>query len=459
MISGIDTDLDLMCATTQWGGAVVPIGIAVDEVEAMAIDPWRDARLEGKSGPNAPFVPAVDNGFVTDGLEFPRARITGLPTLAEVCEVSRRLGFAVGYSNSVGEDLGWSNTDGGDPGGTESDPTEPLEVVVSPSVSANVHVFQTEAGARAYLDWVPTTGWTGEPETKLLPEAGSDALLLRGLSDAAQVEVALVRRGSVVGEVTVIGTAGRALDAEAASMAVTFGRRIDSVGASGLPFDVMQALSVPLTQTEWSRALANEFLSGSLAVWIEGRSAYSSQSYDPLGEVCGDNYDYDFWTGREAVEAGLLYSTTSSGVLYADAASMDNMECELQPVVATVFTAFADSARAKAAMRKYVTYGLALPGGRLFDVPGIDGAVGVRHLYDPEGAPASLTVAGYSLNVYFTRGPSLARVVLVKPSLMFDDGVTQATISEEDLAADQDAISSASRMWAARLDRILSQTR
>lgn len=404
-------DADLPCTATQQGGQLVPLGIALHELQAMTIDPWAEKGLEGG---RARLNKANRGGFIDNELySFWALELTGEDHDARnaACVAVQRLGRVIGYRyfyDGFGRDDYWD-----------------------PLISTTVHLFQTEAGAKAFMAWQPSAPWQAGagPVVEPLPAAGPDAVLVSSEPHWGRVHIALVRRGPLVGEVFVSGPSDWTSSVDPGALAVALGDRMDSVTPTGRPFDVVHVMSTPLTEAEW----------------------------DSLGDP-GAPYPDLGGGGGAAVDA----SGPALGMYVSLLHPTEEVEPEHgppeYPVGGTEVTLFRDESAAAAALADLVGDGLAAPGGQRFDVPGIDGAVGVSQ-YTPPDYPEERGFIGYTWSVLFIHGAAVARAFIAGGPESYEEGdCEEATCTPGPVVnwqRDKEWVIDAAQAWAVRLDRVL----
>jgi hypothetical protein len=310
----------------------------------------------------------------------------------------------------------------------------------APQVSTMVHLFQTEAGAKAFLAWQPSAPWHAgfHPEVDPLPAGGSDSVLVTSTPvqdhQRWRVEVALVRRGPLVGEVVVSGPDSWTSKVKAAVLGAALGKRMDSVTPTGRPFDAVEVISAPLTLDDWR----------SLDRGDKGYSALTMNWFWPpswSGDESRRSWHYDArqWAGTE-VAADASQRGTYRSLLLSPGEDLGF------PAGGTELTVYRSRAAAAAALEDTVETGLAAPGGERFEVPTVDGAVGVQHW-----TPEEEEFIGYTWNVYFTHGPALARAFIAGGPTDWESDTEEAATWERNKQWAVDAATA----WQDRLDRVL----
>ena len=142
-----------------------------------------------------------------------------------------------------------------------------------PSLSASVWAFDSKAHAREYVERLAPNilDQADQPVRAALPAAGNGAVLWRSGSGRHFTDLALMRRGNLVGEVVTAGFTtdghGEAIEPLARALADQMAR----VKPRARPYDAAAVLAAPLPIEAWS-ALG------------EDRSTY------PEVGNCGDSY-------------------------------------------------------------------------------------------------------------------------------------------------------------------------
>lgn len=380
----------------------------------MALDPWIEARLKGRKGPHLRF--EHDSGFTIDD-----------PDDTGCLDVSQ--GRVVGFWHDVveGGDDFYENLPNCEDGCSE----RPAQV------RTEVDLFVTSAEARDYVASLTAA----RPASALSPiaQAGDGAVLYDETSDGYREQIAWVRRGSVVGTVEVRGPQGRPLDADAAALAVAFSRQIESAPQTGRPFDAIQTIAAPLPSSEWpatglvgagwgaATSELTEFWSPD-AGYYDFAYGFSRYGEDPDGQ---GSKEAARMARNDAVRHGRLVSVHLHLFPPEDSDLLDaGADTEL--------TLYSTTSGARQALVDRVNLALMYPGGQRFQVPGLDGAVGVRTWTDAGSTPP--TFEGYTWSVYFTHGPSVARALI-------------ATQDPGDAA--RASVTRAAQRWEVRLDRVL----
>jgi hypothetical protein len=432
VVGGIDSDLG--CTAAQRGGRLVRLGIALPELAAMTIDPMAGVGDEGAENGFLDRHGSVVNEAYPYWLAGNIDDVAWYQSLPEVCDAFTRFGRVIGYGHSYR--------------GYPLDASEGHPEL--PHVFTMVHLFQTEAGAKAFMAWQPSAPWHAgsKPVVKPLDGAGADALVVSSTPKWGRVEVALMRRGRLVGEAFVSGPGSWTSEVKAATLAVAQAAKIESVTVTGQPFDVVQIMSAPLTLLDW-HSLKSPGVYPEL-MCFEACSGDWASGADPWPW----RYDARTWTGKPGVRApGLAPDVTTpprrsllgvyGTILWVD---------EELPAGGTELAIYQDQAAASDALQEILRVGLVAPGGQLFDVPGLDGAVGLRYWTPPED-PDDRDFIGYTWNVFFTHGLALARAFIAG-----GPGSDDEEDSEPEAASQRNnqwAIDAATA-WHARLDHVLS---
>jgi hypothetical protein len=396
LLGGVESDQP--CTATQQAGEPVSLGVALQEVAEMSVDP-RDLGLTGENW-------MYESAFVDNaeyGLEWP-----------DGCDAAQRLGRVTGHSQSV------------------TDYALMQDGSAAPQVMTQVHLFQTGQGAQAYLSWAPLgTPWpcvfclnvtgaspaAGSTSVEPLTDLGPDAVVVRSVAAEGTREVVLVREGAVVGEATVISPPDARPAVAVEDVGTRLADQIRAVRPTGQPYDVMQVMSAPAPLAAWGPDYAAlEWDIG----YAGGRDNWEfvEMSMDPTG-AAADLETLSRLAGFQANYSG-------------------------PPWAATAITVFPDADHARAALADVVAdrlagiAGLASPATR-FDVPGIDGAVGLS-LYTSGDGGSQL-----STEVYFAHGAALARAYLVEPA-------ASGAAAE---SREQQAVVAVAQQWVPRLDRVL----
>jgi hypothetical protein len=372
-VGGIGTDEPCTATTSDIDG-LVDLGISLEELVAMNPGP-RELGLP--SGTND-----YGSGFV-DNFEFEEHWPAG-------CEAAKVLGRVTGresYALSlVGEDL------------------------LTRGERVMTHIFQTEAGAAAYFDWLPTSPtpaclscWT--PDTIKPVETtqytvepivlvADEGVLVHMVTEESNDYMALARVGRIVTEVgsffpqSASGTADRAQAARALlRKAVSIqGQASAAHGA----YDANQQMSAPLPREElgdYADALTWDLCcAGGRANW-----EYVELSGDPE-------------MARAIVDAGRLVGFAA--------------HYGWTPTVSTGISVFPDERRAADALEQ-----AKVGKGERFDVTGVDGAVGLRSRITSDGDEES----AIEDRVMFQHGSALASVLVRQPDT---DNATPVDIAE-----------------------------
>lgn len=431
VVGGIDSDLG--CTAAQRGGRLVRLGVALHELAAMTVDPKAGVGVQGvENGLRERHGSAVNEAYpywVAGNIDD----VAWYPSLPAVCDAFKRFGRVIGYGHSYR---------GYPPDGSEGHPQ-------LPHVLTMVHLFQTEAGAKAFMAWQPSAPWHAgsRPVVRPLEEAG-DALVVSSTPKWGCVEVALVRRGRLVSEAFGSGPGSWTSKVKVATLAVAQADKIESVTVTGQPFDVVQIMSAPLTLLDWHSLTSPgdypeltcfEACSGD---WVSGADPWPWR------------HDAQTWTSHPGVLApGLAPDVTAPArrSLLGVYGTIRYVDEEL-PAGGTELGIYQDQTAVSDALQEIVRVGLAAPGGQLFDVPGLDGAVGLRYWTLPED-PEDRDFIGYTWNIFFTRGLALARVFIAGGPGSDDEEDSEP--EEASLRNNQWAIEAATA-WRARLDRVLS---
>jgi hypothetical protein len=398
VLRGIDTDQP--CTATQEGGAPVELGISLQEVAAMTVDPGDLEEFTGDVW--------IHESMFLDNFEFG----TGWP---EGCQAAEVLGRVTGHMQSL---TNYEAAQG---------------EVATPQVLSTVHLFQTAAGAKAYMRWVPEaqpwpcpmcTGMMGgpvslteQPVTETLAGAGAGGVLIHMRSEQGARDVALVRDGTVVGEVIVTGPSGRLPEIDIAALAARQATQISTVEPTGEPYDVMQVMSAPLPISAW----AEDF--GALEWdlnYAGGRDnwEYVQMAMDPT-EAAADLKEYQRLVGYQA-------------------------NFSPPPWVATALTLYPDPERARAALEDIVDDRLTGTTGRAdpatqWDVDGLPDAIGLT-FYTGRAGDRQLVS-----EVWLLHGSSVNRAYVV--------AIGNGSVAEEE--QHKSTVTTIAQQWAPRLDDVL----
>ena len=407
VLGGVDTDQP--CIASVQAGDVARLGITPQELESMVFDPWEASGLPVEVTEEPPWFPMWWSGDVPN--DYLADLLTPDEDSSHECEILAGFGRVMGYHRDVTTDNEVSELEG-------------EAALAQPAILASVHLFQTEAGASAFLRWLPDharphVGDPADRQTQPLPEAGTDAVLVSNSSKWGHEDLALVRRGTIVGEVTVVGPKGRAPDAPASALAVALAERIESAPRTGRPYDIGQMMSAPMPLDQWGAEYA----------------AFAADSQ--FGGM-------DYWEQRYWVDdADDPAPPESSHPLFGYQASYSPEELDWPiPRVATELTVFDDAGHASAAVDRWLSASLLLPGVERFDVPGVGGAVGVRTWTTDAADPTWDN--GYTWTVALPRDRSVARVI-----------IEYGAAEDAAQAHDRQKVIDVARAWVPRLDRIL----
>lgn len=398
MVRGIDTDQP--CTATQEGGAPVKLGIALQEVAAMTVNPKDLDELTGDQW--------THESMFLDNFEFGA-------DWPEGCQAAEVLGRVTGHMQNV---TNYEAAQG---------------EVATPQVISAVHLFQTAAGAKAYMRWVPEaqpwpclmcTGMmggpvslSGKPETETLAGGGAGAVLIHMRGEQGDRDVALVRDGAIVGEVIVTGPSGHLPEIDIEALAARQATQISAEKPTGKPYDVMQVMSAPLPISAW----ADDF--GALEWDLNyggGRDnwEYVQLAIDPT-EAAADLKEYQRLVGYQA-------------------------NFSPPPWVATALTLYPDPERARAALADIVddrlegVTGSADPAVRL-DVDGLPDAIGLT-FYTGRAGDRQLVS-----EVWLLHGSSVDRAYIV--------AVGNGSPAEEEQY--KATVSAVAKQWAPRMDAVL----
>ena len=244
-------DTDQPCTANQANGSLVPLGIGLEDIAAMSPDRELQ-RAVAKTGHDwwteTGFRNNADVAQWGDPVDDPTTWQRGCDALVKFGRVT---GFAAQAQPSCSLE--------GCPSDDEHLPQ---------TVAASVHLLQSEAGAQAFLEWLATSPWesvrdecdwcpfdalvTGSPRPQVehLQRRGSSLARVADRSAVGEVEMVLVRRGRLVGQVLVTGPPGRMPAVDAESLAVAVATRVTSVTTRADPYDVTQVMSAPLRVDE-----------------------------------------------------------------------------------------------------------------------------------------------------------------------------------------------------------------
>jgi hypothetical protein len=278
----------------------------------------------------------------------------------------------------------------------------------SRGVRLAVHVFQTEAGAQAFMEWLPTAPpppalphWTVDAEPNppaitertvtTVPLPGDDAILDHAVTAVSDSQDVLFRRGNVVGQVHLFAPSARPIDVDAAEVSARFAEHLEQQLAEPTTGpDIMAEMSAPLP-----------------------RSAFGDEYADFTWSDCcaggRDNYAY-VWTSADPVKA--QQDVTELGRLGGFAAHYGAQDIS-GAVVATGFSTYPDDDAASRALD--IAKADALAGSSdvftpatLFEVPGIEGAVGFTRTVKLGPDVGDVPEA----RVIFVDGPRLASTII-----------------------------------------------
>jgi hypothetical protein len=329
----------------------------------------------------------------------------------------------MGYTRDLGEEAG-------DPWGDDAEPAP------SGWMSVTVHLFQTTAGARKFIEWATAQWLESYPTAQQqdLPGGGTGDVLMHRTRRGATFDVALVRHGQVVGEVEASKPKGWAEAIDTSAEALRLGRKIASTKPTGKPFDVTAVMSAPLTLAQWEAAEP---------------AAMHHPQLEPMGVDLVGVEDVGSPTEvRHARRFGLVARYSSDVVndawqddTWRDLSDRFDIEALPFPAAGTSLSVYRDAAAARGALADLTAQAMRDPGGQRFRVAGIDGAVGIR---TRSLDWVSEEYVCYGWRIYFTRGPALAQVYL-------------ANSSPAELAWDQDRVWAieAANAWVARLRQVI----
>lgn len=383
LLGGLDTDQPCT-ATLADAPALSSLGIALHEVAAMTPNP-EDLGLTG------------DEWFRTseyaDNFQFTM-------NSPEACEAARQYGRVTGHMQ-------------------RAIPSSPD--VTYAQVQVDAALFQTEAGADAWVTWFAeppaTTTAPASPASSRTVEAltglGDRALLITTTDASSQGSIIILRSGRVVGDAYVWADLGDDPILDVREVAEKVDERISSVDQTGRPVDIVTTMTAPLPLTAWGDEFAD--WTWDWAGYAGGRdnaTFLESASVPKQAEDLVEEY------GRLAGYQATFGSPSGSGW------------------IATGTTTYRDEASARGAMDRIVAdkrngVGDAASPAREFEVPGVPGAIGLA-----QEASGELVT-----DVYFVRGGDLARVFRVR----------EGTTSDTD---DQGLITDMATRFASRLDSL-----
>lgn len=469
--TGIDTDQPCTASSVS-DGAPAKLGIGLEDVAAMLPgDELRKAVAPDGPGTGLEWAVVVsDDGLDAEAvgdnasLAFRFGRMDWL----EGCEAFIRLGRVTGATwEAVSECV----TDECPEDGNGDD----VEVLGVHRLLASVHLFQTEAGAEAFLEWLAPRMWDafqaecprcldemdheqsrGVPELTLLQQGGAKVTRVTGHADFGEAQMALVREGRVVAEVLVAGPPGELPQVDSADLAVAMAAKIAAVPARADPYDITQFMSAPLRAHEfpaWAQDCSTD--SGCPPFEFDlDRSGIASNT-EFLAEMGGPGID----AGR-AAEAAAHIDRFGRSTSYSAHYDLDS-----GPAVGTSLTQYASTHAARSALEDLASdrmiggfparngddFGANVQGR--FEVPGVEGAVGLTLEIHGE-----VTTAPHWI-VLFPHGPGLARVTVTGSSVSHDrdegsDDEAAEPWPTQSADGERYAIEVAQE-YAARLDRIL----
>jgi hypothetical protein len=357
LIGGLDTDQPCT-ATTADLPQLEHLGIALQEVAAMTVDP-EELGLTG------------DDWYRSSEFADNYLYETQWPP---ACEAAKTLGRVTGHQQRAAFV------------GSEESTYKQVQI--------DVHLFQTEAGADAWLTWFPdapsgsdegaqtpsTNGRTVEPLSGL----GDRAIRITSKDVQSEGSVIVLRLGPVVGDVYVWGDAGEPPVLDARDVASRLAARIASVTPTGVPYDVVDTMSSPLPLSAWGAPF--EGWTWDWAGYSGGRdnATFIDSAEDPQqARRLVEEY------GRLVGYQGTYGAPSGPGW------------------IATGITTYRDAASASGAMQQIVADLLApsdAGGARAFDIPAVPGSVGIVRTTGGEGGAQLVTEA------YFLHGAALARV-------------------------------------------------
>ena len=354
LIGGLDTDQPCTATTTDLP-PLDHLGIALQEVAAMTVDP-----LElGLTGDDWYRSSEFADNYMFE-TQWPPA-----------CEAAKTMGRVTGHQQRavfVGSE--------------ESTYTQ---------VQIDVHLFQTEAGADAWLTWFPDApsgsdegsqaSSTQERTVEPLPGLGDRAIRITSKDAQSEGSVIVLRLGQVVGDVYVWGDAGKPLVLDSRDVASRLAAQIASVTPTGLPYDLVDTMSSPLPLSMWGEEFAN---------WTWDWAGYSGGR---------DNATF-IDSAEDPQQARRLVEEHGRLVGYQGTYGAPSGP----GWIATGITTYRDATSASSAMQEIVADLLAEKGASDFEIPAVPGAVGIVRTTDGEGGAQVVTEA------YFLHGAALARV-------------------------------------------------
>ena len=133
-------DIDQPCIASVQAGDVARLGITPQELESMVFDRWEASGLPVEVPEEPPWFPMwwsgdVPNDYLADLLRAPDE------DSSHECEILAGFGRVMGYHRDVTTDNEVSELEG-------------EAALAQPAILASVHLFQTEAGASAFLRMV-----------------------------------------------------------------------------------------------------------------------------------------------------------------------------------------------------------------------------------------------------------------------------------------------------------------
>jgi hypothetical protein len=393
-------------------GASRPIGVSLSELEAMTLDPLEESRRAGIDvRVDPPYGMTSWRDFVkdSDALSW---------WLQDVSDESRPAipGFVVEYRQWARAE----NMSDDSKGNAEREKYRQL-------LSASVLAFDSRAHAREYVDWLPTVALdrADKPARAELEAAGKGAVIWRSGSEGHFLDVSLIPRGNLVGQVVTRGFKTDGHRGTVKPLARALAERMTDVAPHPHAKGTAGVLAAPLPSEAWA-ALGDD------------RSTYPKLITCDQA-VLGDCF------GMEPMWENGAPPEDSSALYLVDAQALTDEEREY-PVVGTELIAHASQSEATDAMGKMVSSWAAREGGWEFPVPGISGAVGVRTSTLSDGVDG-----GFTFSVFFTHGSTLARAFVAGgPKDWGGDGEDPG-----DWDRNLQWAIDAARAWDARLDEIL----
>ena len=312
-----------------------PVGVSLSELEAMTFDPLEETRTAGiQVRTEAGFEMTPERGFVNGSFGI----LGWLRALDGRESVRREIpGFEVGHRQFAWAENMVDDSDG-----------DPERFEYRQFLSVGVLAFDSQAHAREYVDWLPTFALdrADKPARAALVAAGKGAVLWRSGSEGHFLDVALIPRGKLVGEVVTRGFKEDGHRRAIKPLALALADRMADIETRARPYDAARVVAAPLPGDAW-------------AALGDSRSTYPEVIPCDHPEVeCYPDMVDGLWE-RPPVESAHGY--------FIDARALDD-DVEY-PLVGTELIAYASKSEAADAMGNVVGRWLAREGGEEFARP------------------------------------------------------------------------------------------